>query len=157
MRAVSIKILCAPMVCISGCVASADLPAYQPAPGQGQYVRPAYLNPVPTPRIPDTDVCRSQFYRTLVGQHEGAIYVAGLPGRKRVLKPAFMEELEPDFPRLPGDAPPFMEVRDYLPGQVIYAPSIRATDDLSLLGDVQRDRLTIELDEDGYVQEVLCR
>jgi len=142
---------------LSACVASQDLPAYQPRPGQGQYIRPAYMNPVPTPRIPEPDVCNSQFYRSLVGQHEGALYVAGLPGRKRVIKPAFTEELEPDFPRLPGDRSPFMEVRDYLPGQVLYAPSIRDTNDLSLLGEIQRDRLTIELDDEGYVQQVNCR
>ena len=142
---------------LSGCLNSQDLPAYQPYAGQGQYVRPAYLNPVPTPRIPDTDICNSQFYQTLVNQHEGALYVAGLPGRKRVIKPAFTEEMEPDFPLLPGDRAPFMEVRDYLPGQTLYAPSIRATEDLSLLGDIQQDRLTIQLDNEGYVQEVSCR
>jgi len=139
-----------------GCVNSAPLPTYQPAPGQGRYVRPAYLNAVPTPRIPDTDICRSQFYASLVGQHEGAIFIAGLPGRKRVIRPAFTEEFEQDFPMLPGDRPPYVEVESFLPDQVLYAPSIRTVSDLSLLGDVQQDRLTLELDQDGYVQEVRC-
>ena len=142
--------------CFSGCLNSAAPPPFRPAPGQGQYVRPAYLNAVPTPRVPDTDACRSVFYRTLVGRHEGAIFIAGLPGRKRVIRPAFTEEFEEDFPLLPGDRPPFVEVQDLLPDQTLYAPSIRTVSDLSLLGEVDRERLTLMLDVDGYVQEVRC-
>lgn len=130
---------------------------FQPRPGQGQYVRPAYLNAVPTSRLPEPDACNARVYQGLIGQHEGAIYVAGLPGAKRVLKPAFTEEVQSDFPVLPEDRPPFVEVRDYLPGQVIYAPSIRAPDSLVLAGETRTDRLTIELDREGYVQEVICR
>ena len=144
-------------VLLSGCLSSAGpQPPFRPAPGQGQYVRPAYLNPVPTPRVPDTDVCRSLFYQTLVGRHEGAIYIAGLPGRKRVIRPAFTEEFEEDFPLLPGDRPPFVEVESFLPDQTLYAPSIRTVSDVSLLGEVDRERLTLTLDVDGYVQEVSC-
>jgi len=68
-----------------------NYPAYVPFPGQGQYVRPEYLNPVPTPLIQGVDACQSHLYRSLVGRHEGSIYIAGLPGRKRILKPAFLE------------------------------------------------------------------
>jgi len=53
--------------------------------------------------------------------------------------------------------PPFLEVRDYLPNQVLYAPSIRTVSDRIQLGPVDENRLTIELDREGYVQEVLCR
>lgn len=129
---------------------------YTPQPGQGQYVRPAYLNPTPTPRIPRTDLCQSQLYQGLVGQNEGAIYIAGLPGRKRVLKPGFLEDF--DGTRIEGlDAePPFIEVRDYLPQQVLYAPSIRTVDDRLQLGPDDDTRLTIELDEEGYVQQISC-
>lgn len=144
------------LLVVGGCVAAADLPQYQPRPGQGQYVRPAYLEAAPTPRIPNPDVCRSQFYQMLVGTHEGAIYVAGLPGAKRVIKPAFLEVEESEFPALAEDLPPFVEVRDYLPGQVLYAPSIRNAEDLSLLGEIRGDRLTLQLDREGYVQEVVC-
>jgi len=48
-------------------------------------------------------------------------------------------------------------VRDYLPNQVLYAPSIRTVEDLVQLGPIDESRLTIELDQEGYVQEVVCR
>lgn len=131
-------------------------PAQFPTPGQGQYVRPAYLNPSPTPRIPNPDVCQSQLYRGLVGQHEGAIFIPGLPGRKRVLKPAFLEDFEGnDVPGI-DPQPPFIEVRDYLPEQILYAPSIRTIEDRIQLGPVDETRLSIELDVDGYIQEISC-
>ena len=134
-----------------------NYPAYQPVPGQGQYVRPAYLNPQPTPRVPPVDACRSQLYAGLVGRHEGAIYIPGLPGRKRVLKPAFLEDFNTNPIQGLDPEPPFIEVRDYLPDQVLYAPSIRTVADRIQLGPVDESRLTIELDREGYVQQVLCR
>lgn len=125
--------------------------------GQGQYIRPAYLNPAPIPRIPPTDACRSQLYRGLVGQPEGAIYIPGLPGAKRVLKPAFEESFEFDDPDNPfRDTPDFIQVRDYLPGQMLYAPSILTPGSLLAATDYDLSRLTIELDVDGIVQEVRC-
>lgn len=134
-----------------------NYPAYVPTPGQGQYIRPEYLNPAPTPMIQAVDACQSHLYRGLVGRHEGAIYIAGLPGTKRILKPAFLEEF--DGSRIDGldPEPPFLEVRDYLPNQVLYAPAIRTVSDRIQLGPVDENRLTIELDREGYVQEVLCR
>ena len=134
-----------------------NYPAYRPAPGQGQYVRPEYLNPTPTPMIQGVDACQSHLYRGLVGRHEGAIYIAGLPGTKRILKPAFLEDF--DRERIDGidPEPPFLEVRDYLPSQVLYAPSIRTVTDRIQLGPVDENRLTIELDREGYVQEIVCR
>jgi len=134
-----------------------NYPAYRPAPGQGQYVRPEYLNPTPTPMIPAVDACRSQLYRGLVGRHEGAIYIAGLPGRKRILKPAFLEDFDGGYIEGIDPEPPFLEVRDYLPDQVLYAPSIQTVTDRIQLGPVDESRLTIELDREGYVQEVVCR
>lgn len=125
--------------------------------GQGQYVRPAYLNPAPIPRIPPTDACQSQLYRGLVGQPEGAIYIPGLPGAKRVLKPAFQENFEFEDPDNPfRDNPDFIQVRDYLPGQSLYAPSILTPGSLLAANDFDLSRLTIELDVDGIVQEVRC-
>lgn len=134
-----------------------NYPAYQPFPGQGQYARPEYLNPTPTPMIQPIDACQSYLFRGLVGRHEGAIYIAGLPGTKRILKPAFLEG--PDRERIDGidPEPPFLEVRDYLPNQVLYAPSIRTVSDRIQLGPIDESRLTIELDREGYVQEVACR
>jgi len=134
-----------------------NYPAYVPTPGQGQYVRPDYLNPAPTPMINPIDACQAYLFRGLIGRHEGAIYIAGLPGTKRILKPAFLEE--PDGDRIDGidPQPPYLEVRDYLPSQVLYAPSIRTVSDRIQLGPDDQSRLTIELDREGYVQEVLCR
>lgn len=136
-----------------------NYPAYRPTPGQGQYVRPEYLNPAPTPLIPPLDACRSQLYAGLVGRHEGAIYIPGLPGRKRVLKPAELEDFDLGRERIQGldPEPPFIQVRDYLPDQVLYAPSIRTVSDRIQLGPIDESRLTIELDREGYVQEVTCR
>jgi hypothetical protein len=129
---------------------------YVPQPGQGQYVRPDYLNPTPTPRIPRADLCQSKLYQGLVGQNEGAIYIAGLPGRKRVLKPAFLEDFDGNRVEGIDPEPPFIEVRDYLPQQVLYAPSIRTVSDRIQLGPEDERRLTIELDDEGYVQEISC-
>lgn len=132
-------------------------PPFQPFPGQGQYVRPAWLEPAPTPRVPDADICNARFYQTLLGRHEGTLPVAFLPSPVRVIKPAVLEDFESEFPQLPEDTNPFREVRDFLPGQSLYAPSIRTVDDLSLLGEQRDDRLTLQLDEEGVVQEVVCR
>lgn len=134
-----------------------NYPAYVPTPGQGQYVRPEYLNPAPTPLLNPIDACQSYLFKGLVGRHEGSIYIAGLPGTKRVLKPAFLEEF--DRERMEGIdiEPPFLEVRDFLPNQVLYAPSIRTVSDRIQLGPDDENRLTIELDREGYVQQVVCR
>ncbi len=131
-------------------------PVQQARFGQGQYVRPAYLNPSPTPRIQAVDTCQSQLFQRLLGQHEGAIYIAGLPGTKRVIKPATLEYTDDSFVAGIDPDPPFLEVRDYLPQQSLYAPSIRTVDDRLALGPADENRLTIELDEEGYVQALNC-
>lgn len=131
-------------------------PQYQPRPGQGQYIRPVWQNPEPTPVIPPVDICRSRLYAGLLGQHEGAIFIAGLPGLKRILKPAFIEDS--DIEQIPGiDPDPFLvEVLDYIPDQSLYAPAIRTISDRLSLGPENLSRLTLELDVDGYVQEIRC-
>jgi len=131
-------------------------PGGVPAVPQGQYVRPAYLNPAPIPRIPPTDACRSQLYQGLIGQPQGAIYIPGLPGTKRVIKPAFDEGFGYEAEETFGAEPPLIEIRDYLPGQTLYAPSIRTPGSMLAATDYDLSRLTIELDIDGYVQEVRC-
>lgn len=125
-------------------------------PGQGQYVYPDYLRPAVTPMLPPVDACRSQLFQGLVGQPEGAIFIPGLPGRKRVLKPSFDEGFQYEPDETFGQPPTLMEIRDYLPGQSLYAPSIRDTRDLLALEPVERERLTIELDQFGIVQEIRC-
>ena len=132
-------------------------PEYQPRPGQGQYIRPDYLNAQPTPRVPPVDSCRSQLYQGLLGQHEGAIYITGLPGRKRVIKPAQLEGFGYNPDDSLYDRPPFVEVTEYLVGQSLYAPAISNMTDRLNLGPTIQERLTIELDADGYVQTVDCR
>lgn len=146
-------------VVLTGCSSQgAGYPGYvyQSIPGQGQYVRPAYLNAQPIPRLPPVDACRSQLYLGLVGRHEGAIFIPGLPGRKRVIKPAFQEFENDMFVEGIDPLPPLIEVHDYLPDQILYAPSINTIDDFTMLGPIDEDRLTIELDVEGYVQEVRC-
>lgn len=143
-------------VAMAGCSSTPGQTRFNPQPGQGQYAIPAWQLPQPTPRVPDADVCNAQFYQRLLGAHEGSLFVAGLPGSKRVLKPAFTEEWEEDFPGLPEDANPYREVRDYLPDQTLYAPSIRTTGELLAAGEFDADRLTLLLDADGYVQAVSC-
>ena len=55
------------------------------------------------------------------------------------------------------DRPPFVEVREFLPGQSLYAPSISNMMDRLNLGPNIEARLTIELDAEGYVQTLDCR
>jgi len=111
---------------------------------------------MPTPMIPAVDACRSKLYAGLLGQHEGAIFISGLPGRKRVLKPAFDEAFGYTQEDTFYTQPPLLEVRDYLPQQVLYAPSISTVTDRIQLGPLDESRLTIELDQEGYVQELRC-
>lgn len=141
---------------LTACVDAAPYPQqpFQPRQGQGQYIRPAWLAPQPTVRIPD-DQCNALTYQTLLGAHEGSIYMAGLPGLKRVVKPAELEDFDYDVQGT-VPAPPLVEVRDYLPGQSLYQPSIRNLDDGRLLGEDRPDRLTLQLDSEGYVQQVVC-
>lgn len=132
-----------------------DRPYQRPA-NLGRYQVPEYLQPQPTPRIPPVDACRSQLYQGLVGRPEGSIYIPGLPNPKRILKPAIDEGFEYSEQDPLGMDPTLVEVREYLAGQNLYAPSIRTVSDLVSLGPSQQDRLTIELDQYGMVQEVRC-
>ncbi len=146
-------------VALSGCGLGrpvTNLPNFQPRPGQGQYVRPAYLNAAVTPRVPPPDVCRSQLYQGLVGRHEGAIFIIGLPGRKRVIKPAQLEAFGYGTEDFFYDRPPFVQVQEYLADQVLYAPAISNMQDRLNLGPTIQDRITIELDNEGIVQAVTC-
>lgn len=124
---------------------------------RGVYQQPIHLQPEPTPSIPQEDLCRSRLYLGLVGQHEGSVVFSALPGRTRVVKPAsdgvnrddFLSDMEPETP--------FVEVREYLSGQTLYTPSIRAVRLSDQLGPIEPDRLTVELDADGYIRALNCR
>lgn len=123
----------------------------------GRYQAPAYLQPEPTQRIPGDDLCRSRLYMGLIGQHEGGVVFASLPGRTRVVKPAELEVDRDDFLQDMEPDPPFVEIREYLAGQILYAPAIRAVRLGDALGPIEQDRLTIELDRQGYITQLSCR
>ena len=82
---------------------------------------------------------------------------SSLPGRTRVVKPAETEEDRDDFLQDMNPDPPFVEIREYLAGQVLYAPAIRAIRLGDALGPIEQDRLTVELDQYGYVRAMSCR
>lgn len=132
-------------------------PTQRPRPNMGRYQQPLYQQPEPTQRLPSEDLCRSQMYMGLISQHEGGIVFAALPGRTRVVKPATIEIDRDDFLEDMNPEPPFLEVREYLSGQALYAPSIRPVRRVDGLGPVEQDRLTIELDRYGYVNRLSCR
>ena len=124
---------------------------------QGRYQQPVSSQTQPTQRIPQEDICRSRLYLGLVGQHEGSVVFSSLPGRTRVVKPAETEEDRDDFLQDMQPDPPFVEIREYLSGQILYAPAIRAIRLGDQLGPIERDRLTVELDRYGYVRALSCR
>lgn len=132
-------------------------PTQRPRPNMGRYQQPVYQQPEPTRRLPDADLCRAQMFLGLVGQHEGGIVFAALPGRTRVIKPATLEIDRDEFLQDMNPEPPYLQVREYLSGQALYAPSIRPVSSVDELGPIEEDRLTIELDRYGYVTQLTCR
>lgn len=130
--------------------------AFYPRPNQGQYVRPEWLNPDPTPRVPAVDPCQSKTYAALVGINEGSIYIPGLPGEKRIIRPAFPEYFENEFLSGELDEPQLVNVERYFAGQQLYAPTINTVQDRIAIIPEDLNRLTIELDREGYVQEIRC-
>ena len=143
---------------LAGCFTpGAGEPRPRPRPNLGQYQIPLNQRPEPTRRIPDDDTCRSKLFLGLIGQHEGGIVFATLPGRTRVVKPAELELDEDSFLQDMRPDPPLVEVREYLSGQTLYTPAIRTISRIDNLGPIRRDRLTIELDAEGYVREMSCR
>ncbi|MBL4870325.1 MAG: hypothetical protein JKX72_05170 [Robiginitomaculum sp.] len=132
-------------------------PNQNPPAGMGQYQQPFYQRPEPVERFPRDDECRSRLFLGLVGQHEGGIVFSALPGRTRVVKPAETEQNLDDFLADMRPDPPFVQITEYLAGQVLYAPAIKAVRLGDALGPIERDRLTVELDAFGYVRELTCR
>lgn len=123
----------------------------------GRYRQPINLRPRPPQRLPQDDVCRSRLYAGLVGQHEGGIVFASLPGKARLVKPGYTEFDEGEMFADMRPEPRLVVVREYLSGQNIYTPAINTTRRDGVLGPIQEDRLTIELDREGYVRRVNCR
>ncbi len=126
-------------------------------PGLGQYQRPLYQQVQPTPFLPRRDQCGAQLYQGLIGQHEGGVVFTTLPGRSRVVKPAQPQTDEDEFLQDLRPGPPLVEIREFLSGQLLYAPTIQAVQGNDGLGPDQQDRLTIELDRQGYIRRINCR
>lgn len=129
---------------------------FTPRVGQGQYVRPEWQQPAPTPRLPANDPCQAQLYMSLLGVNEGAIYIPGLPGEKRIIRPAIFEGPENEFLNGEMMADTYVQVQTYQAGQQLYAPSIGNITDRITIGPENMNRLTIVLDREGYVQEISC-
>ena len=142
--------------CAYGAPSLAPSPVFQPAPGQGQYIRPAWLAPEPTPRLPNIDLCQAQTFAPLIGMSEGAIYIPALPGAKRIIRPAFSERIRNEFLGGELETSQFVEVETYLPGQQLYAPTIQAFKNRIEVTEEDPNRLTIELDREGFVQDIRC-
>jgi len=129
---------------------------YLPQPGQGQYVRPAYLEPELPRRLAPDDLCQARVYQSLIGQYEGSLYFQAIPGRKRIVKPANLEQRQRNFLPEFEPAPPLLEVREFLSDQPLYAPSIRTSPAVLALEPEVLERLTIEIGVDGIVEDVRC-
>lgn len=130
--------------------------AFQPQPGQGQYVRPEWMAPTPPPQRPAVDTCQARIYQSLVGVNEGAIYIPGLPGLKRIIRPAVFEGPDNDFlnGEMMGDI--YLLVQTYQAGQQLYAPTTANIMDRITIRPENENRLTITLDREGFVQEIAC-
>jgi hypothetical protein len=144
--------------CASGPVGPGD--GFVQRPGQGVYVRPEWMQATPPPRIPQTDTCGSQLYASLEGVHEGAIYIPGLPGAKRIIRPAIFEGPVNDFMNGEMMANTYVQVETYQSGLSpfvpIQSPRLGPVRDRITIGPEQPDRLTVVLDREGYVQEISC-
>jgi len=122
---------------------------YQPQEGQGQYIRPAHLNPELPQRLPPDDLCQSRIYQNLVGQFEGSLFFQAIPGRQRLVKEATFSDFTPneDFLEDLEEQPPFVEVREFIAGQPIFTSSLLRTPGQLIIEPVIEDRLTILIDK----------
>lgn len=145
-------------VILSACyTGTSSAPPVGRQPGQGVYVYPQYQRPLPTQYVPATDICRAQLYQGLRGQHFGGIHIASIYGDKRIIKPAELETDEDEFLADMNAQPPLVEVTEMIAGQPLYAASVRTGVYRGQLGPDRDDRLTIELDNEGYVADIACR
>lgn len=142
--------------CYSGPVGSQRAPTPVPA-GTGQYQYPQRLRPEPRLYTPQPDLCNAILYQGLRGQHIGGVQVGAIAGNKRIIKPAELELDEDDFLADMRPQPPYLTVTEILAGQPLYAASVRTGVYRGQLGPDRRDRLTLELDAQGYILEVICR
>lgn len=130
---------------------------YQPRPGQGRYVYPENQRPQPMVATPREDRCGARLYKTLRGQNIGGVHIAVIAGDKRIIRPAQTEEPLNDFIPDLQERPPLVDVTDLMAGQPLYTSQIRTGLYRGQLGPDRPDRLTLELDEEGYIEIVECR
>lgn len=130
---------------------------YRPFPGQGRYVYPENQRPQPMEVTPLEDRCGARLYQTLRGQNIGGVHVAVIAGDKRIIKPAQTEEPENEFIPDLQERPPLVDVTDLMAGQPLYTSQIRTGVYRGQLGPDRPDRLTLELDAEGYIEIVECR
>ncbi len=123
---------------------------------RGQYTYPENQRPAPRAYGPAADQCGARLYQGLRGGHIGGIHLAVIGGDKRIIKPATMETSANDFLRDMEAGSPRLEVKEMLAGQPLYAASVRTALYLNELGPQRPDRLTLELDGEGYVINVAC-
>lgn len=155
---ISIFVLASLALGLSACAGGTGGPAASPpTPERGGYVYPEYLRPQPPPYQPLADACGYRLYRGLVGTHIGAVHVATIQGRKRIIQPGVFETVENEFLPQMQEQPPYMTVTDILPGQPLYAATVRTGLPPGEMGPDDPNRLTISLDEEGYITDIGCR
>jgi hypothetical protein len=123
---------------------------------RGQYVYPENQRPAPRLYGPAADQCGARLYAGLRGSHIGGIHLAVIGGDKRIIKPAALETGGDDFLQDMEAGGPRLEVKEMLAGQPLYGASVRTGLYLGQLGPERPDRLTLELDGEGYVINVAC-
>ncbi len=152
-----LELIAAAIVFLPACIGPRGPAPTQARQPQAIYRQPAFMQPELTQRMPPDDLCRSRLFLGLVGQHEGGVVFSSLPGRTRVVKPAELEMEQDEFLQDMNPDPPYVEIREYLAGQILYSPAISAVRVGDNLGPIEQDRLTIELDQYGYIRELSCR
>ena len=143
-------------IILSACVSGAGQPQQVRQPGQGQYVYPQRLRPQPMPSLTPADLCGARLYQGLVGQNIGGVHLPVIAGDKRIVRPAQEELNEDDFLPDMRAQPPLLEVIEMLAGQPLYTSSIRTGLYPGQLGPEREDRLTFELDQQGYILRAAC-
>ena len=143
---------------LSACAApGGSVQPYRPVPGQGRYIYPENQRPQPMEVTPLEDMCGARLYQNLRGQNIGGVHVAVIAGDKRIIKPAEVEIDPDDFIPEYQPTPPLVDVTDLLAGQPLYTSQIRTGVYRGQLGPERPDRLTLELDSEGYIEIVECR
>ena len=157
MRFLALITLC-PCLALSACISSpaGSEPIARNRPEQGRYQYPENQRPIPTRAIPAVDDCNARLYQGLVRSHIGAVHIAAIASDKRIISPGVSEIDQDDFFQDMRAAPPLLEVREMLVGQPLYLATVRTGVYPGQLGPTRPDRLTLELDAEGFIDVVEC-